>query len=214
MKHLKLILLLPIVIITILPLNSTAQNNIQQKDEFQQQTLFKGKVTHGGFGAVTGKISTIKNKGHVLAGLRGAWLINHALTIGGAGYGVTTDLSTTVNGTNKKLHMGYGGFELGHIFKPANLIHLKILTLVGAGGIGYGRKHRCDDDDDDNDHIKADVFFVLEPMAYLEMNITTWFHLCMGGGYRYVDGVNKTPHYSNKDLSGPSIELMLKFGKF
>ena len=191
----------------------------KKSDDFKQHTLFKtGKVSHGGFGGPTIKVSAIKNVGRVLVGGRGGWIINHCFSIGGGGYGVATPITGNVNGTNKRYHMGYGGLELGFTIGSASLVHLNFLTLIGAGGIGYGDRstwHPHDRDDDHDDmNFNGDGFFVVEPMAYLELNMTKWFRVCLGGGYRYVDGLNDVPNFSNQDLCGPSVELMLKFGRF
>ncbi|MBN1898396.1 MAG: hypothetical protein JW827_06435 [Spirochaetes bacterium] len=218
MKHLRTMAIIMMAVLMVLPVWVLAEEEgTSSKDTFEQNTLFKsGKVTHGGFGAPIVKISTIKNRGRVLVGGRGAWLINHKWTIGGGGYGVASDMTGNVSGTNRRFHMGYGGFEIGYICKPASLFHMRFINLIGAGGIGYSRNKDddCDCDWDFHDRYRADSFFVLEPSLSLELNIVKWMRMSLGAGYRYVNGVDNVPDFKSEDLSGPSIELNLTFGKF
>lgn len=208
----KSIFTLLLVLLAVLP--GFAEESAEGKRAFEQETLFKaGKVEHGGFGGPVVKISSVKNVGRVLVGGRGAWLINHSLTLGGGGYGVATEMSGNVNGTNRRFHMGYGGFEIGYIFRPASLIHVRIVNLIGAGGAGY-RRGGDDCDGCRFPRFNADSFFVLEPSLYLELNIIKWMRMSLGAGYRYVNGLDGVPDYPDKDLCGASVELSFSFGKF
>ncbi|MDD5066646.1 MAG: hypothetical protein PHF84_06325 [bacterium] len=172
------------------------------------------KITHGGFGGPVVKISMIKDAGRVFVGGRGAWIINHKVSLGGGGYGLVSSVSGIVDNTNRYFHMGYGGFELGIIFRSDSLVHLNLITLIGGGGAVYSRRQHDEDYHDGWKSNGGDAFFVLEPMLYLELNVTKWFRTCLGAGYRYVDGLDSFPNFSDKDLSGASVELCFKFGKF
>ena len=59
----------------------------------------------------------------------------------------------------------------------------------------------------------ADAVFVLEGAVNGELNITTYFRLGLGAGYRYVSDVDMEG-LSNNDFSGPVGVITLKFGKF
>jgi hypothetical protein len=52
-------------------------------------------------------------------------------------------------------------------------------------------------------------------MLLVELNVTKWFRLCLGGGYRYIDGVDENiVGVSSSALRGANGELTLKFGFF
>jgi len=60
---------------------------------------------------------------------------------------------------------------------------------------------------------RTDGFFVVEPGANLDFNITHSFRLSLGGSYRWVKGVRSAAS-TNKELSGPSAMVTFRFGKF
>ena len=106
--------------------------------------------------------------------------------------------------------MGYGGLELDYIASSNDLLHLSVGVLVGAGGIGYTH-------DNNNDMFNTspakDAFFVLEPSAHVNLNVTHYFRIAAGASYRYVSGL-KSIVSTNNDLSGPTAVLAFEFGKF
>jgi hypothetical protein len=188
----------------------------------QEETLLPGNIQHGGFGGPVVKFTTIKKEFGVLVGGYGGWLINHTFMIGGGGYGLANiiqpDASVIKNTSpwNKyiypdegRIQFGYGGVILEYISNQSKLLHYNFNLLIGAGGVQYSRKDRNDYDEDSY----ADELFVLEPSIGAELNIASFFKLNLLAGYRYVNGVS-IAGLSNSDLSGPSINLSFKFGKF
>ena len=59
----------------------------------------------------------------------------------------------------------------------------------------------------------SDAVFVLEPQANLELNVTPFMRINVGGGYRWVTDVDLYP-LTNRDFSAAFGSLALKFGKF
>ena len=107
---------------------------------------------------------------------------------------------------------GYGGLLMEYIGNPNKLVHYSISALIGAGGVGY--RDPNDNywmDSFPNDHTSA--FFVLEPSAGAELNVSEFFSLNAGVSYRLVRG-SDLPYISDDDLSNFSVYLMFKFGKF
>lgn len=177
----------------------------------QQQTLFSGKVEHGGYGGPVVKFSQVNGKFGVLVGGHGGWIINHTLVIGGGGYGLTNDVEANALGpSNKKyIDFGYGGFEVEWVMNSDKLVHFSVHTLIGGGSVAYQREDSTDRAED------LDGFFVLEPGVTLDLNVTTWMRFSVGASYRYINGVDSNLKLSsNKDLSGLSAMVMLRFGKF
>ena len=78
-------------------------------------------------------------------------------------------------------------------------------------GLCYDVKdHREDNDDIDYSY---DVCFVLEPGVNLILNVNKKFRIGAGVNYRYVNGVDYE-NLSNSDLSGVTVQIVLKFGDF
>ena len=178
-----------------------------------EETLIKGDVEHGGYGGPLVKFGQIHGDLGVAAGGKGGWIINHTFSIGGAGYGFSNDIivGKDANGKNLYLHAGYGGFLVEYISNSDDLIHTTYSLLIGAGGANVSL-NRMGDIPDPEDK-SADAFFVVEPEVNLDVNITKWMRGSVGAGYRFVSGVN-LPGVSNSDLAGPTLQLVLKFGKF
>ncbi len=185
----------------------------------QEETLISGPVESGGFGGPVVKFSGVSDKFAVFAGGYGGWLINHTFMIGGGGYGLANTIRAGRTaqiyygtGDNLRMQFGYGGLVLEYIGLPNNLVHYTISTLVGAGGVNYDYiNNYMNVYFDGYDHNSP--CFVLEPNVGLELNVTPFFRINAGVGYRLVRGTDLIG-ISDADLSDFSGYLTLKFGKF
>jgi hypothetical protein len=184
----------------------------------EEEILVAGDVSHGGFGGPVVKFTRLQDEFGVLLGGRGGWIINHAFSIGGGGYGLVNQIPGTQNIATMRepvLTMGYGGFEMEYIHRSGKLIHSAVNLLIGAGGVGFHEK--SDEDWDFENDVKGnptwDSFFIIEPGINFEMNITTFFRVDAGASYRFVNGVEKNG-LTDGDIGGPSVVLTFKFGKF
>lgn len=175
----------------------------------QQQTLFDDSLQSGGFGGPVVKFSQIHDAFAVMVGGRGGWIINKTITLGGGGYGLSNPVYLTGQ-ENYRVHMGYGGFEIGFNMASDDLIHLSFHTLIGGGGFAVLEKHYEDWDDE---HGVDDAFFVVEPNLAVTLNVTSNFRIEAGGSYRYINGVNDA-ELKNSDFEGFSAHIGFKFGKF
>ncbi|HUX94068.1 MAG TPA: hypothetical protein VMV36_09670 [Ignavibacteriaceae bacterium] len=61
--------------------------------------------------------------------------------------------------------------------------------------------------------MKKIIFFVVEPELNVEFNVTTFFRINSGIGYRFISGI-RSGYYSSVNLNAPELNLNLKFGKF
>ena len=177
----------------------------------QEQTLIgSGDIENGGFGGPVVKVTSINGESAVLVGGRGGWIINHTFVLGGAGYGLVTNVNAKkTDSVHQFIQMGYGGLDLEYIASSNDLVHLSLGLLIGGGSIGF--KDENENLFDNHRTIKG--FFVLEPSAHANLNVTHFFRIAGGISYRYVNGL-KSPLSTNADLSGLSAVLTLKFGKF
>ncbi len=191
----------------------------------QQETLFGGEFSSGGFGGPVVKFTPIRGELGILVGGYGGWLINHQFMIGGGGYGLVNNVRASTEAEalyarpNRPLYVefGYGGLMLEYIVEPSKLVHFNVQCLVGAGGVRYREDWYDDLFDDNPDYFHSrtnDAVFVAEPAVNVEVNMTTWMRVTAGASYRYVNGVGELGGLSNKDLSNFSGSLALKFGLF
>ncbi len=167
----------------------------------QEETLLDDRFESGGFGGPVVKFSEVADAFAVFAGGRGGWIINHTLVIGGGGYGLANDIDLDgVPFLGRDVEFGYGGLELEYINSSDELLHFTIYLLIGGGGLTTNLTD-------------GETVFVLEPAANVEFNITTYFRLNLGAGYRLVAGVD-TPELEDNDLSALNGVVTLKFGSF
>lgn len=182
----------------------------------EMQTLISGEVSHGGFGAPVVKVSDVAGEPGMWVGGRGGWIINineqHALSLGGGGYGLVTNHSVpdpNYGNPDEDYYIlnGYGGFEFEYINNPNRLLHLTFSSLIGGGGLSTREVDGSYNNDDE------DPYFVYEPTANVEINITDFMRITAGIGYRYTSGINSAGLYDD-DFSGITGTVNFKFGKF
>jgi hypothetical protein len=146
------------------------------------------RESHNGFVVSIGtKLTEVDGKFANFTGFYGGWLINHQFMIGLGGYGKTTGVD--------EHQMGYGGLVLEYFVNPNRLLNFSVKGLIGAGSSSWAWAH---------------PFFVAEPEAKMTLNVTSWFRMGVGGGYRFVGGAP----WHHGGLDGFTASLDLKFGRF
>jgi hypothetical protein len=153
-----------------------------------EQEVLVDSVRHSGYSfAVDVKFSEIDGDFTNFVGFSGGWLINHRFLIGVAGYGKTTGIDRS--------QMGYGGLTLEYFLRPERLWNVSIAGLIGGGAISWNW---------------TDPFFVGEPEAKLNLNLSKRWRLSFGGGYRFVGGAPGP----DERLSGFVGDVAIRFGSF
>jgi hypothetical protein len=205
-------------IITLLLIALTVPLLQAQEENGEFKTLFGDRhISHGGYGALDIRYSTIDGKDAFLMGGRGAWVIGHGFALGFGGMGFLNDYHYNpdiAGGRNVNLAGGYGGLLLEPILFPKFPVHVSIPVLIGAGGIAYTTSYNPYDWDESHYFVEeATAYFVLEPGIELEFNIVRFFRLAIGGYYRYTSDIRLYDTPENV-LHGFSGGITLKFGKF
>ena len=186
----------------------------------QEETLLGGGFESGGYGAPVVKFTSVKGEFAVMVGGYGGWLINHSFMLGGGGYGLATrHMLEPASGTSsiledRRIEFGYGGGILEFIFSPMAVLHSTVFLLIGGGAVSVQNDYMGFFDTMHGEWGVKDGVFVLEPSVNVELNVTSFFRVNAGGSYRFVSGTSSTYGLKNTDLSGASINLALKFGKF
>ena len=185
----------------------------------EEETLLSGGLESGGYGAPVVKFTSVKGEFAVMVGGYGGWLINHAFLLGGGGYGLATrhvlEPASGIAGIpgDRRIEFGYGGGMLEYLFNPKAVVHSSVSLLIGGGAVGVLDNWGSFSEWNYGYERPWDGVFVLEPSLNVEVNVTTFFRVNAGGSYRLVSGVTMFG-LTNSDLSGPSINLALKFGSF
>lgn len=187
-----------------------------QEDAAEQETLLSGDIIHGGYGGPVLKVSAIKNSAQVMTGGYGGWLINHTFMIGIGGYGMVDNIAAgesapLIDGRVPDLSIGYGGLVLEYIVAPKKLIHVTIQSLLGAGGAGYFNFSTTNSLPPGTQ--TGTAFFVAELGANAQLNVASFCRFSVGASYRFVNGIDLAG-LTNKDVSGPSGNVSIVFGKF
>lgn len=180
-----------------------------------QETLISGDVEFGGYGGPFIQFTRVNGEFGLLVGGGGGLIIDHTVSLGGAGYGLTNDVSEESAPAGRPyINLAYGGGFIQYIHRSDDLMHLTGALLIGGGGVGYraayggyveGRTYSADE--------MNDAFFILEPSVDGVLNVAKNVRISVGVGYRYVSGI-EVPGLSNSDIAGPSARLMFSFGSF
>ena len=163
------------------------------------RTMVHGEASHGGFGALVFKGSGVNDQFAGFFGARGAWVMDHVFALGVGGYVMGGGVDVQRPAGNRSLDMWYGGAEIEFISGWSQVYHITFLTLIGGGALGLEGE--------------SDGIWAVEPALNLEMNVTPYFRLDFGGGYRFIWDVD-IPELSNGDLSQFFGLVSLKFGAF
>jgi hypothetical protein len=170
-------------------------------------------LDHGGYGAPHVKVTALAGQAGLLVGGRGGWIIGHSLTLGGAGYGLPTrvDAPEQARGsaTNAAVSLGYGGFRVGYIFFPREVVHFSAGLLIGGGGISVVERRV----QSDIRTLHTSSVFVLEPEAAMEFNITPTIRGAFELSYRYMSD-SGISGLSSSRIGGPAAGAFLAFGWF
>lgn len=182
----------------------------------QTETLFDGDVTHGGFGGPVVQIGNLAGQGAVWVGGRGGWIINlsekHTISLGGGGFGLATnhlapEPQVGIPDVDYYAFSGYGGFVFEYTNRSYKLAHFTVSSLTGAGAVGLRESNY------ENFEDEIDSYFVFEPAVHAELNVTTFFRVSAGFGYRFTSGINSFG-FTDSDFSGFNAIITFKFGGF
>ena len=195
-----------------------------QQEEDTTKYLLSEEVVLSGFGSPFVEFSSVNDQFAVCVGAGGALMINQAIFIGAYFEGLVTnhfmeDLKTYVNIEKPKVSFEHGGLWLGYVFKHKKPVHGGLSMKLGWGeisleGDGY-------DYDPDLDYDYTDRIFSVLPQLELELNMTRWFRINAGVGYRFVTGIdatyldddgNQADFYDKSDFDSFTGTVSLIFG--
>lgn len=187
------------------------------------QTLFRQDTlrSSGGYGAITNKFTKINGHYANLTGVYGGWYVNHHFTLGLSAASLTNNLRvpeeySAVPGSNLSYQYVQFGLFTEYVVASSRMVHLNVQLMSGTGFTTQYRRYDWDfheDRHDFDDIYDTNWFVVVEPGLNVEINLLKWMRLSTGVSYRTAlgsDGIG----IKDKDISGGSIDVGLKFGKF
>lgn len=215
----QLLLLLGIVFL--------CSSTLFSQEEKEMQYILSGpnRPSISGFGGPFVDFSAVEGEFAVFVGGGGALLLGQTFYFGGYGEGLATshyryDLSEVTDIEEPKISFGHGGFWLGYINNSFKAIHPAASLKLGWGNISVYDDYY---DYDHENYVANDGVFVLIPQLEMEMNLTSWFKLNVGAGYRWVTGMDKQyydqqgglhDYYKTSDYSSPVGTISFLFGGF
>lgn len=214
----------PVYLVIIIGLFAGVTRLYAQGKHDTTQFLLSEKVEFSGFGAPFVEFSSVNNEFAVCLGAGGGLLISQTVFIGGYFEGMMTnhyreDLRTVVYIEKPEIAFEHGGIWLGYIYQHNRAIHGGLSLKLGWGEIdleGNGYDNTSGVDYDFRDRI-----FTVIPQAEIELNLTKWFKVNVGLGYRFVTGIdatyfdeqgNQVNFYKTSDYNSPIGTISLIFG--
>ncbi len=208
----------------------------QSKNDEPRYLINVSKVKVKGFGNTHSELSLVNSRAAYFGGLSGAFLLNYKYYVGAYSYSISSvsqwdDIYSQgyhpVNNpsaplyTNSRLCFNHGGLMLGYVHNYSNLWHPSIELKLGTGKVSLVD---MDFNITDFDSHHSDRVGEVSPELGLEVNLTRWFKIKFGAGYRFVFGVDNA-EYVNKDglnkrlfssnqFSSPYAAIGFYFGSF
>ena len=164
----------------------------------RQETLFGG----GGFrfsgiwGAFTNTYSFFDEDRGYHAGGNIGLEFGRSVYLGYAWNKLQDDIQLPLGNTSFRLRQN--NFILSIMPNSYALVHPVITFQTGGGRVTLSDG-------------QSDRVFIFQPSAGMELNIFSWFHLGIEGGYRFVTD-NDLPNVDQQALSSPFAQLSLRFG--
>lgn len=217
MKQLKLLFVIVGCLMTSL---SWAQQFTDKPNNNEVKSIIGRDKEITGFGNIDFRVGEVVDQQALIVGAYGGVLINKYFMLGVAGYGLTTE--SKFDGFNPETsaprelnpYGGYAGMLMGFKVASREIIHLSVPMIIGAGQLDVSDDNYFDLANGDNDFVlESSSFFVFEPSALIELNISHHFRLGFGAGYRLVKG-SSLENLDDDDLSGFSGVVSIQLGKF
>ena len=215
-KHLLIFVSVVLSFTTVLHAQETeSKSNIENSNSIVEDDEV------GAYGAFTVGYTSLGNKGAVVIGGKGIWVVNDMLGLGLSGDGFLSSKSKNVLNNNYEYSIGGGYFGLlvEPTFFADNTFHVSMPIILGGGGVTCITYTELDNGSQPD---LSDIFFVFEPGVEIEYNMIKYLRISLGISYRMTSKVklsvnafgNELDIWENKNLNGIVTRVIFKFGKF
>lgn len=195
-----------------------------EKTGSEVQTLFgNGAKVTGWFIDFNNSISELNGHNAYLPGFAGGIIMNRNFKIGLIGKSLSY-YDTYLQYDNifeEPVYLvgGHGGLFLEASPIDNKVVHISIPLVIGAGGAEYLSKGAYPEFVDDGEletcqqHLSSSPYWVVEPGANVEVNVSGFMRLYAGYSYRWTMGLNIANTTANA-LNGSNFNFGIRFGKF
>jgi len=185
----------------------------------EAKTLLSKRAAITGYGIIDNRFSEIADNTAVFMGGHGGIIINRHLFLGLGGYGLLTNVEYKGVDPEQPLraYMGYGGVHLAYVIAPKQLIHISIPTFIGIGTAEIYNKVGDMDFQGlpvDEVFIEKTGIYLFEPGIQLEINVTNFMKVCVGGNYRFIKGLDLVNDIGKDRVEGYLFNVSVVAGKF
>jgi hypothetical protein len=187
------------------------------------QSIFGGgaKVT-GWWVDLNNSYSQLNGQNAHLPGIAGGVIMNQNFKIGFIGKSLTCH-ETYLQYDNiyeEPVYLvgGHGALYLEYSPIDNKVVHISIPFIIGGGGAEYLSAETYPEFEDEGEidyerkHMSSSPYWIAEPGANVEINITRFLRVYAGYSYRWMMGLNleNTPHDA---LNGSNFNFGVRFGK-
>ena len=214
-----------IITTVLLTLFSCAMGYAQtENNETQVQTIFgSGAKVTGWFIDFNNSYSQLNGHNAHLPGLAGGVIVNRNFKIGLIGKSLTCHETylkyDDIFDEPVYLVGGHAGLFLEASPIDNKVVHISIPFVIGGGGAEYLSAETYPEIDDDGEmdycqrQMSTSPYWVVEPGANIEVNVTGFMRLYAGYSYRWMMGLNLANTESNA-FNGSNFNFGIRFGKF
>jgi len=176
------------------------------------ETLFSDVKRVGAWGGPIFEYTGLDKDVTAVSGGGGALVLDD-FYLGGYGMGdAVYSISSPGANLKERVKFKHGGLWLGYTPMQRKVIHPYTSVKFGWGKARYRASELSDPGnvlDELNDNI-----VVLTPEFGIELNIFSFFRIAATASYRWVNGVDDVPKFTNDDFSSFGASLTLRFGGF
>lgn len=206
---------------TVIPVVFTIFSSLAQETE-TYRTILANPAKISGFGSVINQVGFSGNnkiRGFYSVGGEGAVLFNQRFYMGifGISSVAPSNISeverTGQNSLNTNIRLVQTGGVVGYKFFPNRAIHLNVGTKIGSAMLIREYRTYNRDYDYNPDDVQGNLMVM--PTVSVEVNLFPWMQASVGAGYNWVAGGGEVFGINpSKDLSMPTLQAGLSFGKF
>ncbi|TAF33806.1 MAG: hypothetical protein EAZ67_05965 [Cytophagales bacterium] len=129
-----------------------------------------------------------------------AMVLNRKYVFGLYNSGRSDTGNFSFSGSDYESSLRHGGLILGYSINANKVFHVNVNTLLGWGNVRISG-------------LEDDAIVAVTPYAELEANVTRYFRVAVGGGYRIIGNANNT-FYKPESFNAPTMNISFKFGWF